>query len=270
MAFVQRSLTETDYFESNYISNFYHYLKNLSPRLNTQRAKSHKSPKVKFINSESKILNKYKNAAISFNLYLKYQYKITSKSIEQNKHGIIDDDNLIREVLESPIIGLKNYFEKKFKIKLTLIALDNKLFKYKLKQFIKLKLYQLINFDLEYKNIFINDRQLIYYFMSMTYEQLFNYYINNINISNFNDHDINIPNFQTISKVIDHKKSELKKKGKTEGYINMIIEKFKKKSENIIENIKKGNLDKEETVDKMIIKVTVKKNIKNIMNKLNK
>ena len=50
----------------------------------------------------------------------------------------------------------------------------------------------------------------------------------------------------------------------------MIIEKFKKKSENIIENIKKGNLDKEETVDKMIIKVTVKKNLKNIMNKLNK
>ena len=70
--------------------------------------------------------------------------------------------------------------------------------------------------------------------------------------------------------LIFHKKSELKKKGKTEGYINMIIEKFKKKSENIIENIKKGNLDKEETVDKMIIKVTVKKNIKNIMNKLNK
>ena len=252
-----------DNLESNYRTYFSDYV---TCESNNQRSKSHKSPKIKFI--ESKILNNCQIEAKSINLYLKYQYKINSICIESNKPVLIGIDNLTREVLKCPIIGLKNYLEENFKIKLYSINLDNLLSKYKLKVFIKLKLYQLINFDLEHTNIFINDRQLIYYFMNVTYEQLFNYYINNINNFHFNEHDIIIPNFPTIFKVINDKKSELKKKGKKEGYINRIIEKFSSISKNIIEDIREGTLNnEEEAIEKMIIKVTVRKSIKNIMNK---
>ena len=237
-----------DNLESNYRTYFSDFVTCVS---NNQRSKSHKSPKIKFI--ESKILYNFQTEEKSINLYLKYQYKINSICIESNK---------------PVIIGLKNYLEENFKIKLNSFNLDNLLSKYKLKVFIKLKLYQLINFDLEHTNIFINDRQLIYYFMNMTYEQLFNYYINNINNFHFNEHDIIIPNFPTIFKVINDKKSELKKKGKKEGYINRIIEKFRTISKNIIEDIREGTLNnEEEAIEKMIIKVTVRKSIKNIMNK---
>ena len=252
-----------DNLESNYRTYFSDFVTCVS---NNQRSKSHKSPKIKFI--ESKILYNFQIEAKSINLYLKYQYKINSICIESNKPVLIGIDNLTREVLKCPIIGLKNYLEENFKIKLNSFNLDNLLSKYKLKVFIKLKLYQLINFDLEHTNIFINDRQLIYYFMNMTYEQLFNYYINNINNFHFNEHDIIIPNFPTIFKVINDKKSELKKKGKKEGYINRIIEKFRTISKNIIEDIREGTLNnEEEAIEKMIIKVTVRKSIKNIMNK---
>ena len=175
-------------------------------------------------------------------------------------------DNLRKEAFYILMIFLKQFFKERYGLNFDSFKCDE-VFGVSIghmKKVLGLEIYQILCYYPENivkiinyieKAKFKNKEKLIFfYFMTRTYEELYNrYIIGDINFPIIKNGTVRINTFITLKKVIKEKTGKLLKRKKTEKFIEAKIMAFAELSRNIINVIKNGNNERKERKGKEFI-----------------
>lgn len=175
-------------------------------------------------------------------------------------------DNLRKETFYILMIYLKQFFKERYGLNFDSFKCDE-VFGVSIghmKKVLGLEIYQILCYYPENivkiinyieKAKFKNKEKLIFfYFMTRTYEELYNrYIIGDINFPIIKNGTVRINTFITLKKVIKEKTGKLLKRKKTEKFIEAKIMAFAELSRNIINVIKNGNNERKERKGKEFI-----------------
>ena len=192
----------------------------------------------------------------------------TSKGAETDKYK--RTDNLRKEAFFGVMIFLKQFFKERYNLNFDTFKCDE-VFGVSIghmKKILGLEIYQIlcyypenilkmINF-VENTKMNYEEKQIFFYFMTRTYEELYNRYIlGDINFPVFKGGTVRINKFITLQKTIKEKTGKLKKQKKTEILIETKIKAFEEISINIIRIIKSGNIERKERKEKELITAVI-------------
>ena len=191
---------------------------------------------------------------------------ITAASIELekvNEEECVKTNNTRKDAFNALMIFLKQFLKEKYDIDLETFKCDEVLGVgiAHMKKVFGLEIYQILCYYPEnaikilkvIENPLINksEKLIFFYFMTSTYEELYNRYISgDINFPLFKNGNLRINSFITLKKEIKLKKEKLKKKKKSDIFIEKTIEEFEKFSKNMINDIKSGDLERKERNEK--------------------
>ena len=191
---------------------------------------------------------------------------ITAASIELekvNEEQCVKTNNTRKDAFNALMIFLKQFLKEKYDIDLETFKCDEVLGVgiAHMKKVLGLEIYQILCYYPEnaikilkvIENPLINksEKLIFFYFMTSTYEELYNRYISgDINFPLFKNGNLRINSFITLKKEIKLKKEKLKKKKKSDIFIEKTIEEFEKFSKNMINDIKSGDLERKERNEK--------------------
>ena len=191
---------------------------------------------------------------------------ITAASIELekvNEEESVKTNNTRKDAFNALMIFLKQFLKEKYDIDLETFKCDEVLGVgiAHMKKVLGLEIYQILCYYPEnaikilkvIENPLINksEKLIFFYFMTSTYEELYNRYISgDINFPLFKNGNLRINSFITLKKEIQLKKEKLKKKKKSDIFIEKTIEEFEKFSKNMINDIKSGDLERKERNEK--------------------
>ena len=191
---------------------------------------------------------------------------ITAASIELekvNEEECVKTNNTRKDAFNALMIFLKQFLKEKYDIDLETFKCDEVLGVgiAHMKKVLGLEIYQILCYYPEnaikilkvIENPLINksEKLIFFYFMTSTYEELYNRYISgDINFPLFKNGNLRINSFITLKKEIQLKKEKLKKKKKSDIFIEKTIEEFEKFSKNMINDIKSGDLERKERNEK--------------------
>lgn len=191
---------------------------------------------------------------------------ITAASIELekvNEEQCVKTNNTRKDAFNALMIFLKQFLKEKYDIDLETFKCDEVLGVgiAHMKKVLGLEIYQILCYYPEnaikilkvIENPLINksEKLIFFYFMTSTYEELYNRYISgDINFPLFKNGNLRINSFITLKKEIQLKKEKLKKKKKSDIFIEKTIKEFEKCSKNMINDIKSGDLERKERNEK--------------------
>ena len=191
---------------------------------------------------------------------------ITAASIELekvNEEECVKTNNTRKDAFNALMIFLKQFLKENYDIDLETFKCDEVLGVgiAHMKKVLGLEIYQILCYYPEnaikilkvIENPLINksEKLIFFYFMTSTYEELYNRYISgDINFPLFKNGNLRINSFITLKKNIQLKKEKLKKKKKSDIFIEKTIEEFEKFSKNMINDIKSGDLERKERKEK--------------------
>ena len=191
---------------------------------------------------------------------------ITAASIELekvNEEQCVKTNNTRKDAFNALMIFLKQFLKEKYDIDLETFKCDEVLGVgiAHMKKVLGLEIYQILCYYPEnaikilkvIENPLINksEKLIFFYFMTSTYEELYNRYISgDINFPLFKNGNLRINSFITLKKEIQLKKEKLKKKKKSDIFIEKTIKEFEKFSKNMINDIKSGDLERKERNEK--------------------
>ena len=191
---------------------------------------------------------------------------ITAASIELekvNEEQCVKTNNTRKDAFNALMIFLKQFLKEKYDIDLETFKCDEVLGVgiAHMKKVLGLEIYQILCYYPEnaikilkvIENPLINksEKLIFFYFMTSTYEELYNRYISgDINFPLFKNGNLRINSFITLKKEIQLKTEKLKKKKKSDKFIKKTIEEFEKFSKNMINDIKSGDLERKERNEK--------------------
>ena len=191
---------------------------------------------------------------------------ITAASIELekvNEEQCVKTNNTRKDAFNALMIFLKQFLKEKYDIDLETFKCDEVLGVgiAHMKKVLGLEIYQILCYYPEnaikilkvIENPLINksEKLIFFYFMTSTYEELYNRYISgDINFPLFKNGNLRINSFITLKKNIQLKKEKLKKKKKSDIFIEKTIKEFEKFSKNMINDIKSGDLERKERNEK--------------------
>lgn len=191
---------------------------------------------------------------------------ITAASIELekvNEEQCVKTNNTRKDAFNALMIFLKQFLKEKYDIDLETFKCDEVLGVgiAHMKKVLGLEIYQILCYYPEnaikilkvIENPLINksEKLIFFYFMTSTYEELYNRYISgDINFPLFKNGNLRINSFITLKKEIKLKKEKLKKKKKSDIFIEKTIKEFEKFSKNMINDIKSGDLERKERNEK--------------------
>ena len=165
-------------------------------------------------------------------------------------------DNLRIQAFIALMVFLKEFFNKFFNLDFSSFKCEEVLGPgiRQMKKILNLQIYQILCYYpaniiqiLEAtKNIKTKrEHSLFYYFMTRTYEELYNRYITgDINFPLIRGGTVRICCFTTLKKEISKKKEKLRDKGYSEKFIDKKMEIFEKLLLNMIDDIKGGNFER--------------------------
>ena len=191
---------------------------------------------------------------------------ITAASIELekvNEEECVKTNNTRKDAFNALMIFLKQFLKEKYDIDLETFKCDEVLGVgiAHMKKVLGLEIYQILCYYPEnaikilkvIENPLINksEKLIFFYFMTSTYEELYNRYISgDINFPLFKNGNLRINSFITLKKEIQLKTEKLKKKKKSDIFIEKTIKEFEKFSKNMINDIKSGDLERKERNEK--------------------
>ena len=175
-------------------------------------------------------------------------------------------DNLRKEAFYIVMIYLKQFFKERYGLNFDSFKCDE-VFGVSIghmKKVLGLEIYQILCYYPENIVKIINyiekakfkqkEKLIFFYFMTRTYEELYNrYIIGDINFPIIKNGTVRINTFITLKKVIKEKTGKLWKQKKTEKFIEAKIMAFAELSRNIIDVIKNGNNERKERKGKEFI-----------------
>ena len=175
-------------------------------------------------------------------------------------------DNLRKETFYILMIYLKQFFKERYGLNFDSFKCDE-VFGVSIghmKKVLGLEIYQILCYYPENIVKIINyiekakfkqkEKLIFFYFMTRTYEELYNrYIIGDINFPIIKNGTVRINTFITLKKVIKEKTGKLLKRKKTEKFIEAKIMAFAELSRNIINVIKNGNNERKERKGKEFI-----------------
>ena len=175
-------------------------------------------------------------------------------------------DNLRKEAFYILMIYLKQFFKERYGLNFDSFKCDE-VFGVSIghmKKVLGLEIYQILCYYPENIVKIINyiekakfkqkEKLIFFYFMTRTYEELYNrYIIGDINFPVIKNGTVRINTFITLKKVIKEKTGKLWKQKKTEKFIEAKIMAFAELSRNIINVIKNGNNERKERKGKEFI-----------------
>ena len=206
---------------------------------------------------------KAENIIIEDNIDLNYRLTATNTIEELNAHFRID--NIRIEAFIALMIFLKEFFRKFFNLDFSSFKCEEVLGPGigQMKKILNLEIYQILCY---YPANFIKiletrrkiktkrEKTMFDYFMTRTYEELYNRYITgDINFPLIPRGTVRICSFTTLTKEISKKKEKLRNKGKSEKFIGDKMAIFERLSLNMIDDIKGGNLERIEKKEKTFI-----------------
>ena len=203
------------------------------------------------------------NIIIEDNIDLNYRLTATNTAEELNTH--FRTDNIRIEAFIALMIFLKEFFQKFFNLDFSSFKCEEVLGPGigQMKKILNLQIYQILCY---YPANFIKileasrkiktkrEKTMFYYFMTRTYEELYNRYITgDINFPLIPGGTVRICCFTTLAKEIAKKKNKLRIKGKSKKFIGDKMAIFERLSLNMIDDIKGGNLERIEKKEKTFI-----------------
>lgn len=168
-------------------------------------------------------------------------------------------DDTRKEAFIFPMIFMKKFLNKRFKLKLVGIKYNKNLAKNisKMKSSLKLTVKEILYYNEKNKDeikkkldsdLRVKEELSLNYYLNMTYEELFNRYrTEDINFPFFENGKVRICTFITLEKAIQIKQIQWRKKPpykNNEELLKKKTKKFKKFSLNMIEDIKEGKLER--------------------------
>ena len=179
-------------------------------------------------------------------------------------------DNLRREAFNVPLIFLRKFFKKHYKLNLKslkcyeVLGISCRYMKKHLgltiKEMLSFNEKNIFNKKLE-ENVSSSERMTLIYFMNIKYEELFNRYISgNINFPIIENGTVRISEFITLEKAKEIKEREwrnIEDFKNNEEFLQKKLKKFENLSTNMINDIKTGKLERK-------VKSKNKKKIENI------
>ena len=206
------------------------------------------------------------------NITTTFKTKLT-KIINSEKDDFIRKDNLRKEAFYVPMIHLKKFFKERFNLNFNSFKCDE-VFGVSLpnmKKALGLEIYQILCYYPENIKKIINmmekteimeqkEKMIFLYFMTRTYEEIYNRYI--IGDNSFpliKGGTVKINKFITLKKIIKRKEKKLKNGKKTENFIRNKMQNFENISKNMINDIKNNKLEREKIKEKEFITVIIEK-----------
>ena len=197
---------------------------------------------------------KVENITIEYNIDLNHGLTATNTTEELNTH--FRTDNIRIEAFIALMVFLKVFFLKFFNLDFSSFKCEEVLGPgiAQMKKILNLQIYQILCYYpaniikiLEGSKRIKTKREqsLFHYFMTRTYEELYNRYITgDINFPLIRGGTVRICCFTTLAKEINKKKEKLKDKGKSQKYIGEKMAIFEKLSLNMIDDIKGGKFER--------------------------
>lgn len=190
--------------------------------------------------------------------------KLTASNTNNDPKSYPRTDNVRVESFIALMVFLKDFFKKYFNLDFSSFKCEKVLGPgiAQMKKILNLKIYQILCYYpknikkiIEASKKIKNKREkrLFYYFMTRTYEELYNRYISgDINFPLFNGGTVRICSFTTLVKEIKKKKEkeESRKKKRSEEFIKKKLEMFEELSLTMIDDIKRGNLERKPKKEK--------------------
>lgn len=206
------------------------------------------------------------------NITTTFKTKLT-KIINSEKDDFIRKDNLRKEAFYVPMIHLKKFFKERFNLNFNSFKCDE-VFGVSIpnmKKVLGLEIYQILCYYPENIKKIINmmekteimeqkEKMIFLYFMTRTYEEIYNRYI--IGDNSFpliKGGTVKINKFITLKKIIKRKEKKLKNGKKTENFIRNKMQNFENISKNMINDIKNNKLEREKRKEKEFITVIIEK-----------
>ena len=206
------------------------------------------------------------------NITTTFKTKLT-KIINSEKDDFIRKDNLRKEAFYVPMIHLKKFFKERFNLNFNSFKCDE-VFGVSIpnmKKVLGLEIYQILCYYPENIKKIINmmekteimeqkEKMIFFYFMTRTYEEIYNRYI--IGDNSFpliKGGTVKINKFITLKKIIKRKEKKLKNGKKTENFIRNKMQNFENISKNMINDIKNNKLEREKRKEKEFITVIIEK-----------
>ena len=206
------------------------------------------------------------------NITTTFKTKLT-KIINSEKDDFIRKDNLRKEAFYVPMIHLKKFFKERFNLNFNSFKCDE-VFGVSIpnmKKVLGLEIYQILCYYPDNIKKIINmmekteimeqkEKMIFFYFMTRTYEEIYNRYINgNNNFPLIKGGTVKINKFITLKKIIKRKEKKLKNGKKTENFIRNKMQNFENISKNMINDIKNNKLEREKRKEKEFITVIIEK-----------
>ena len=197
---------------------------------------------------------KAKNITIEDNIDLNHGLTATNTTEELNTH--FRTDNIRIEAFIALMVFLKVFFLKFFNLDFSSFKCEEVLGPgiAQMKKILNLQIYQILCcypaniikiLEASKRIKTKREQSLFYYFMTRTYEELYNRYITgDINFPLIRGGTVRICCFTTLAKEINKKKEKLKDKGKSQKYIGEKMAIFEKLSLNMIDDIKGGKFER--------------------------
>ena len=194
------------------------------------------------------------NITIENNINLNHRLTATNTTEELNTH--FRTDNIRIEAFIALMVFLKEFFLKFFNLDFSSFKCEEVLGPGigQMKKILNLQIYQILCYypaniikilEASKKIKTKREQALFYYFMTRTYEELYNRYITgDINFPLFCGGTVRICCFTTLQKEINKKKEKLKDKGKSQKFIGEKMAIFERLSLNMIDDIKGGNFER--------------------------
>ena len=206
------------------------------------------------------------------NITTTFKTKLT-KIINSEKDDFIRKDNLRKEAFYVPMIHLKKFFKERFNLNFNSFKCDE-VFGVSIpnmKKVLGLEIYQILCYYPENIKKIINmmekteimeqkEKMIFLYFMTRTYEEIYNRYI--IGDNSFpliKGGTVKINKFITLKKIIKRKEKKLKNGKKTENFIRNKMQNFENISKNMINDIKNNKLERDKRKEKEFITVIIEK-----------
>ena len=206
------------------------------------------------------------------NITTTFKTKLT-KIVNSKKDDFIRKDNLRKEAFYVPMIHLKKFFKERFNLNFNSFKCDE-VFGVSIpnmKKVLGLEIYQILCYYPENIKKIINmmekteimeqkEKMIFLYFMTRTYEEIYNRYI--IGDNSFpliKGGTVKINKFITLKKIIKRKEKKLKNGKKTENFIRNKMQNFENISKNMINDIKNNKLEREKRKEKEFITVIIEK-----------
>ena len=194
------------------------------------------------------------NITIEDNIDLNHGLTATNRTEELNTH--FRTDNIRIEAFIALMVFLKEFFLKFFNLDFSSFKCEEVLGPAigQMKKILNLQIYQILCYypaniikilETSKKIKTKREQAFFYYFMTRTYEELYNRYITgDINFPLIRGGTVRICCFTTLKKEINKKKEKLKDKGKSQKFIGEKMAIFERLSLNMIDDIKGGNFER--------------------------